>query len=131
MPLHKKTGSLMIEVLLALAVLVMSLGPIMIAQAGKVRASSTSARLFDRVEQAIQFMYTQLMQPRVQATATKKITQPLATLSFTFQKPPATSSLHVFQSIDSARVTIAWRDGVTDLRDTIVTCRYKQPEEQA
>ena len=126
-PFNNKPGFGLVEVLLALAVFTMAIGPLLSLQTSRLSATARFSRIIDRITYAHTLLAKAwLQEPKERAE--HKLARPATTFTVTTQEPAEGSSLEQLRDVTWQRVAIVWREGNQTRRDTLVRCRYKRQE---
>jgi prepilin-type N-terminal cleavage/methylation domain-containing protein len=126
------SGFTLIEVLVALFVAMLVLGPVFVLQSNVIKRSRSSANGLIRLLAQKTFLQEaefSLDPSQDQFSKQKKITSLTAPLTYSLKKIPENSSLKKFKNLYVESVAASWNDTSNKKRtDTLVTFLYRQGE---
>jgi prepilin-type N-terminal cleavage/methylation domain-containing protein len=121
-------GFTLIEVLLAIAIVAMSMSTIFVLQMASMRSITRYSRLIERFIQAKNFFLESraaISDTTRELVLEKMVKKPDLKLKYEIKGVSSDSPLKKFRDIRTEMVTLQWYDGNRERKDTLVTFIFK------
>lgn len=129
---NHKRGFTLLEVMAAMIVAALILGPIFNLFSGTMNRIRNASRKLDRIVMGKTFLYeTHLAQKKTKSNETgieKKIDDPESTMRYEIMPVSERSSLAGIEGLQREEILISWSDVHGDHTDTLVAFVYKRPK---